>query len=54
MIASETMDEVLAGQDPATLLTYLLWHLSKSADVQDQLREELLSLDVPLRMNGSL
>lgn len=53
MIASETMDEVLAGQDPATLLTYLLWHLANSIKVQDELRQELLSLDVPLKMNGA-
>ncbi|KAF6836509.1 cytochrome p450 [Colletotrichum musicola] len=48
-MASEVMDQVLAGQETAGIaLTYLAWHLSKSPDLQRKLREELLTLEPPL------
>ncbi|KAI0021809.1 cytochrome P450 3A12 [Xylariomycetidae sp. FL0641] len=44
-IASEVFDHVLAGQETTGVaLTYLSYHLSKSADLQRELRAELLSL----------
>ncbi|OHW90706.1 cytochrome p450 [Colletotrichum incanum] len=50
-IASEVMDQVLAGQETAGIaLTYLAWHLSKSPDLQLCLRHELLTLAPSLAM----
>ncbi|GKT65967.1 cytochrome P450 [Colletotrichum tofieldiae] len=50
-IASEAMDQVLAGQETAGIaLTYLAWHLSKSPDLQLSLRRELLTLAPCLAM----
>ncbi|KAF4922691.1 Cytochrome P450 monooxygenase sdnE [Colletotrichum viniferum] len=56
-MASELFDQLLAGQETAGIaLTYLAWHLSKSPDLQQQLRQELLTLEPPLTMpaDGSL
>ncbi|OHF00242.1 cytochrome P450 [Colletotrichum orchidophilum] len=50
-VASEILDQVLAGQETAGVaLTYLAWHLSKSPDLQQKLREELLKVSPDLRM----
>ncbi|WYZ35537.1 hypothetical protein EsH8_X_000184 [Colletotrichum jinshuiense] len=50
-MASEIMDQVLAGQETAGIaLTYLAWHLSRSPALQRELRAELLTLDPPLKM----
>ncbi|KAI0155262.1 cytochrome P450 [Xylariaceae sp. FL1272] len=44
-IASEVFDHVLAGQETTGVaLTYLSYHLSQSLDLQQELRNELLSL----------
>ncbi|GKT44194.1 cytochrome P450 monooxygenase [Colletotrichum spaethianum] len=48
-MASEVMDQVLAGQETAGIaLTYLAWHLSKSPGVQLSLHHELLTLSPSL------
>ncbi|XP_044717037.1 cytochrome p450 domain-containing protein [Hirsutella rhossiliensis] len=45
-IASEILDQVLAGHETAGIvLTYLAWCLSQRQGLQDQLREELLTLN---------
>ncbi|KAK1637014.1 cytochrome P450 family protein [Colletotrichum phormii] len=50
-VASEILDQVLAGQETAGIaLTYLAWHLSKSPSLQQNLRQELLSLSPDLKM----
>ena len=51
-VASEVLDHVLAGHETAGIaLTYLSWHVSQSAELQEKLRKELLTLDPPLRIN---
>ncbi|KHN96133.1 Cytochrome P450 [Metarhizium album ARSEF 1941] len=43
-VASEVLDQLLAGHETAGIvLTYIAWRLSRSPDVQHQLRAELLS-----------
>ncbi|KAK6211106.1 cytochrome P450 [Colletotrichum tabaci] len=50
-MASEVMDQVLAGQETAGIaMTYLAWHLSKSSTLQHALRQELLTLSPTLVM----
>ncbi|KAK1989049.1 cytochrome P450 family protein [Colletotrichum cereale] len=50
-VASEVMDQVLAGQETAGIaLTYLAWHLSQSPALQLSLRRELLTLSPSLVM----
>ncbi|KAK2031483.1 cytochrome P450 family protein [Colletotrichum zoysiae] len=50
-VASEVMDQVLAGQETAGIaLTYLAWHLSRSPALQLSLRRELLTLSPSLVM----
>lgn len=45
-IASEVFDHILAGQETTGVtLTYLSWHLSRSQDLQRELRNELLTLE---------
>ncbi|TDZ51685.1 Cytochrome P450 monooxygenase aflV [Colletotrichum trifolii] len=52
-MASEVMDQVLAGQETAGIaLTYMAWHLSKSPELQAELRRELLILDPPLTISA--
>ncbi|KAL0934293.1 cytochrome p450 [Colletotrichum truncatum] len=52
-MASELLDQVLAGQETAGIaLTYLAWHLSKSPSLQQELKEELLTLNPPMRMSA--
>ncbi|KAM0820051.1 putative Cytochrome P450 [Seiridium cardinale] len=53
-IASEVFDHVLAGQETTGVaLTYLAWHLSRSPDLQRDLRAELLSLKPDMRLEES-
>lgn len=50
-VASETIDHVLAGQETTGVaLTYLTYHLSRSLDLQRQLRTELLSLHPNMKL----
>ncbi len=51
-VASELFDHVLAGQETAGLtLTYLCWRLSQSEDLQQKLRDELLTLNPNMRQD---
>jgi hypothetical protein len=51
-VASEVIDHVLAGQETTGVtLTYLTWHLSKSLDLQRELRDELLTLEPGMRLD---
>ncbi|KAK8053588.1 cytochrome P450 3A12 [Apiospora saccharicola] len=51
-ISSEIFDHLLAGQETTGVaLTYLSWHLSRSLDLQLQLRAELLSLTPNMSMD---
>jgi hypothetical protein len=44
-VASEMLDHLLAGQETSAIaLTYLYYEMSKRSDLQEQLRQELLSL----------
>ncbi|KAK7931793.1 Cytochrome P450 monooxygenase cypX [Apiospora marii] len=52
-ISSEIFDHLLAGQETTGVaLTYLSWHLSRSLDLQHQLRDELLSLTPNMSLEG--
>ncbi|KAI0453870.1 cytochrome P450 [Xylaria acuta] len=52
-IASEVFDHVLAGQETTGVaLTYLSHHLSQSLDLQEELRNELLSLHPNMILKG--
>ncbi|RDA84465.1 hypothetical protein CP532_0072 [Ophiocordyceps camponoti-leonardi (nom. inval.)] len=55
-VASETLDQVLAGHETAGIaLTYLTWRLSQSLTLQTQLRAELVSLKPStVGVNGTL
>lgn len=45
-IASEMLDQLGAGHETSAIaLTYLYWEMSQQPDLQDRLREELLSLE---------
>lgn len=47
-IACEMYDQLTAGFETSAVgLTYLVWELSKHPEVQEQLRQELLTLDPP-------
>ena len=47
--ASEMMDHTAAGHETsAVALTYLFWELSQHPKLQEQLRQELLSLKLPI------
>ncbi|OOQ88271.1 putative cytochrome P450 monooxygenase [Penicillium brasilianum] len=53
-IACEMYDQLTAGFETSAVgLTYLLWQLSRHPDIQDQLREELSTLDPPIAFPGS-
>ncbi|KAJ5278865.1 hypothetical protein N7478_004237 [Penicillium angulare] len=48
-IACEMYDQLTAGFETSAVgLTYLFWELSKHPEVQEKLREELLTLDPPI------
>ncbi|KAJ5911698.1 uncharacterized protein N7473_001001 [Penicillium subrubescens] len=48
-IACEMYDQLTAGFETSAVgLTYLLWQLSRHPEIQEQLREELLTLDSPI------
>ncbi|KAH8205411.1 hypothetical protein TruAng_000490 [Truncatella angustata] len=50
-LASEMFDHVLAGQETTGVaLTYVSWHLSRSRDLQRELRAELLTLLPDMRL----
>ncbi|KXX75324.1 putative sterigmatocystin biosynthesis P450 monooxygenase STCB [Madurella mycetomatis] len=52
-VASELLDHILAGQETAGLtLTYLSWRLSRSPELQKELRTELLSLSPNMRLRN--
>lgn len=51
-IKSELWDHVLAGQETSGLaLTYLTWRLCQDLDLQNKLREELLTLQPSMRLD---
>lgn len=51
-IACEMYDQLTAGFETSAVgLTYLLWELSKHPEVQQKLREELLTLDPPIDLS---
>ncbi|KAI1866883.1 uncharacterized protein JN550_007430 [Neoarthrinium moseri] len=54
-VASEIIDHLLAGQETTGVaLTFLTWHLSRSQDLQRDLRAELLTLKPDVRLeNGT-
>jgi cytochrome P450 len=48
-IACELYDQLTAGfETSAVALTYLFWQVSRNQDIQDKLREELLTLNPPV------
>jgi cytochrome P450 len=48
-IACELYDQLTAGFETSAVgLTYLLWRVSRNQEIQDKLREELLTLDSPV------
>lgn len=48
-VASDMLDQLGAGHETSAIcLTYLYWELSKRPNLQQQLRQELLSLDPPI------
>ncbi|RSL54828.1 hypothetical protein CEP54_009700 [Fusarium duplospermum] len=50
-VASELMDHSLAGHETTGMvLTYATWHLSRSPDLQEQLRSEILSIGSSLKL----
>ncbi|OTB03616.1 hypothetical protein M426DRAFT_321539 [Hypoxylon sp. CI-4A] len=50
-VASEIFDHVLAGQETTGVaLTYMSYHLSRSLDLQRELRQELLSLQPNMKI----
>jgi hypothetical protein len=52
-VTSELLDHVLAGQETSGVtLTYLTWRLSQSLELQQQLRDELLSLSPNMKLSG--
>lgn len=54
-IRSELWDHVLAGQETAGLaLTYLTWRLCQHPELQDKLREELLSLQPNMSVSSTM
>ncbi|KLU87859.1 cytochrome P450 3A12 [Magnaporthiopsis poae ATCC 64411] len=49
-VASELFDQVLAGHETVGItLTYLVWHLSKSRDLQQSLHTELVTMEPNVR-----
>lgn len=53
-IACEMYDQLTAGFETSAVgLTYLLWQLSRHPEIQDQLREELSTLDPPIAFPGA-
>lgn len=53
-IACEMYDQLTAGFETSAVgLTYLLWQLSRHPEIQEQLREELLTLESPIRFPES-
>ncbi|KAG8417438.1 hypothetical protein J3458_004945 [Metarhizium acridum] len=54
-VASEVLDQLLAGHETAGIvLTYIAWRLSRSPDVQEQLRTELVSMEPPVHEGSEL
>ncbi|KAI2633000.1 cytochrome P450 [Hypomontagnella submonticulosa] len=52
-VASEILDHVLAGQETTGVaLTYASYHLSRSPDLQRELRQELLTLKPDMRLGA--
>ncbi|KAL6355666.1 hypothetical protein LRP88_11270 [Fusarium phalaenopsidis] len=50
-VASELMDHSLAGHETTGMvLTYATWHLSRSPDLQEQLRSEIIPIGPSLRL----
>ncbi|KAJ4221049.1 hypothetical protein NW759_007117 [Fusarium solani] len=53
-VASELMDHSLAGHETTGMvLTYATWHLSRSPDLQEQLRSEIISIGPSLKLGRS-
>ena len=53
-IASEMIDHLAAGHETSGItLTYLSWYLSQDIDLQNKLREELLTLEPNMRLASS-
>ena len=53
LIASELLDHVIAGMDTSGYtLAFLFWELSRQSDLQDLLREELLTLSPKLNLEN--
>lgn len=53
-IASELLDHVIAGMDTSAItLTYLLWELSKNAEIQKLLQDELHCMEPRLSLGNS-
>lgn len=49
-VASEMLDHTIAGHETSAItLTYLMYEMSQRPSLQKQLREELLTLDPPVR-----
>ena len=50
MVATEMLDNLAAGHETSGItLTYATWYLSQDLELQKALREELLTLDPPLK-----
>ncbi|KAL8938979.1 MAG: hypothetical protein Q9216_003605 [Gyalolechia sp. 2 TL-2023] len=50
MVASEMLDHMIAGHETSSItLTYLMYEMSQRPSLQKQLRDELLTLDPPVR-----
>ncbi|KAL4964544.1 cytochrome P450 [Aspergillus stella-maris] len=48
-IASEFLDHLIAGHETSGItFTYMMWELSKRPEMQEELRRELLTLNIPL------
>lgn len=53
-IACEMYDQLTAGFETSAVgLTYLFWELSRHPDIQEKLREELMTLDPPINFPKS-
>ncbi|KAL2672512.1 hypothetical protein Neosp_013224 [[Neocosmospora] mangrovei] len=53
-VASELMDHSLAGHETTGMvLTYATWHLSRSPNLQEQLRSEIISIGSSLMLSRS-
>ncbi|KAL8762927.1 MAG: hypothetical protein Q9184_001149 [Pyrenodesmia sp. 2 TL-2023] len=54
-VASEMLDHTIAGYETSAItLTYLMYHMSQRPSLQKQLREELLTLDPPVRYRPAM